>query len=147
MDQPMINDIQKKLTAIFDQVSAPLYHKGEGPFFMATHEFGNDVKFFFYEANDVETFLVDPEKMPAAFSEADFLFSATDDLDMAKIEHTNRDYALYQIRLVPDSASCRHVIQQLHATNPDQVLNIALIDEEGKIIPAVQVLNTPVLLM
>lgn len=38
MDQAMIADIRQKLIAIFDQVSEPLYHKGEGPFFMATQE-------------------------------------------------------------------------------------------------------------
>ena len=147
MDQPMINDIQKKLTDIFDQVSAPLYHKGEGPFFMATREFGGDVKFFFYEANDVETFLADPEKTPAAFAEAEFLFDATDGLDMTTIEHSQREYVLYMIRLAPDSPICRRAIQELNAKNPDHVLNIALIDADGKIIPAVTILDTPVLLM
>ena len=147
MDQPTIADIRQKLANIFDQVSAPLYHNGEGPFFMATREHKDDVKFFFYEVNDVETFLADPEKMPAAFSEANFLFSSADHLDLKAIEMTERDYVLYMIRLVPDSAVCRLAIQQLQAKNPDQVLNIALLDEEGKIIPAVNVLDNPVLLM
>ena len=66
VDQAMIADVRRKLSAIFDQVSEPLYHKGEGPFFMATQEQGGEVKFFFYEANTVEAFLADPEKLPAA---------------------------------------------------------------------------------
>ena len=147
MDQPMIADIQRKLATIFDQVSAPLYHKGEGPFFMATRILGNYVKFYFYEANDAETFLADPEKMPTAFSQANFLFSSTDDLDLTNIEFTDRYYMLYLMRLVPDFPVCRLAIQQLHETNPDQVLNVALIDAEGKIIPAITVLDSPVLLM
>ena len=44
--------------------------------------------------NTVEQFLDDPEKLPTAFAEADFLFGATDGLDM--------------IRLTPDSPACRH---------------------------------------
>ena len=147
MDQPMIADFQQKLADIFDQVSPPLYHNGEGPFFMATREQTNDVKFFFYEANNVETFLADPEKVPAAFSEANFLFSSTDDMDLTNIESTDRNYVLYLMRLVPDSPACRLAIQQLHSTNPDLLLSIALLDEEGKIIPAVTVLDSPVLLM
>ena len=147
MDQPTIADIRQKLTEIFDQVSAPLYQNGEGPFFMATREHKDDVKFFFYEVNDVETFLADPEKMPAAFSEANFLFSSTDNMDLTAIELVDRVYDLYMMRLVPDSAICRLAIQQLQVKNPDQVLNIALLDEEGKIIPAVNVLDNPVLLM
>ena len=62
----MIDDVRQKLSAIFDQVSEPLYHKGDGPFFMATQEQNGDVSFFFYEANTVESFLADPEKLPAA---------------------------------------------------------------------------------
>jgi len=147
MDQPMIADFRQKLTDIFDQVSPPLYHNGEGPFFMATQEQAGDVKFFFYEANTVETFLADPEKLPAAFSQANFLFSSTEDLDLTNVEASGRDYVLYLIRLAPDSPSCRLAIQQLQAKNPDVVLNIALLDEKGKIIPAVTILDTPVLLM
>ena len=147
MDQPMIVDIRQKLTEIFDQVSAPLYHNGEGPFFMATREFGGDVKFYFYEANDVEGFLADPEKMPAAFSHVNFLFKSADNLDLTAVERTYQFYDLYLMRLVPDSAVSRLAIKQLQAKNPDQVLNIALLDEEGQIIPAVNVLDNPVLLM
>ena len=147
MEQPTIDDIRQKLVDIFDQVSVPLYHDGEGPFFMATRELGDDVKFFVYEVNDVETFLAAPEKMPAAFSEANFLFDSADHLDLKVIDTTDRDYVLYMIRLVPDSAACRLAIQQLNGVNPDHVLNIALLDEEGKIIPAVNVLDNPVLLM
>ena len=33
---------------------------------MATQEQNGDVSFFFYEANTVEAFLADPEKLPAA---------------------------------------------------------------------------------
>ena len=66
VDQAMIADFRQKLSAIFDQVSEPLYHNGEGPFFMATLEQDGEIKFFFYEANTVETFLADPEKLPAA---------------------------------------------------------------------------------
>ena len=114
---------------------------------MATRELGDDVKFFVYEVNDVETFLAAPEKMPAAFSEANFLFSSADHLDLKAIEMTERYYVLYMIRLVPDSAACRLAIQQLNGVNPDHVLNIALLDVEGKIIPAVNVVDNPVLLM
>ena len=147
MEQPTIDDIRQKLVDIFDQVSVPLYHDGEGPFLMATRELGDDVKFFVYEVNDVETFLDDPEKMPAAFSEVNFLFSSADHLDLEAIEMTERYYVLYLIRLVPDSAACRLAIQQLNGVNPDHVLNIALLDVEGKIIPAVNVVDNPVLLM
>ena len=103
----MIADYRQKLSAIFDQVSEPLYHKGEGPFFMATQEQDGDVKFFVYEANTVEKFLDNPEKLPAAFAEADFLFGATDGLDMTGVEQSQRDYVLYMIRLAPDSPACR----------------------------------------
>ena len=147
MEQQTIDDIRQKLTDIFDQVSVPLYHEGEGPFFMATRELGDDVKFFVYEVNDVETFLAAPEKMPSAFSEANFLFSSADHLDLKAIEMTDRDYVLYMIRLVSDSAACRLAIQQLNGVNPDHVLNIVLLDAEGKIIPAVNVLDNLVLLM
>lgn len=147
MEQQTIDDIRQKLADISDQVSVPLYHDGEGPFFMTTREMGDDVKFFVYEVNDVETFLADPEKMPAAFSEANFLFSSADHLDLKAIEMTERYYVLYMMRLVPDSAASRLAIQQLNEVNPEQVLNIALLDEEGKIIPAVNVVDRPVLLM
>ena len=146
MDQLMISDIRQKLSAIFDQVSEPLYHKDEGPFFMATQEQGGDVKFFFYEANTVETFLADPLKLPAAFAEADFLFSATDGLDMTIIEQSQRDYVLYMIRLAPDSPACRLAIRKLSEQNPEQLLNIALLNELGNIVPAALMLDAPVLL-
>ena len=53
----MLYEIRQKLADIFDQVSVPLYHEGEGPFFMATREQYGDVTFFFYEFSDVEKFL------------------------------------------------------------------------------------------
>ena len=147
MEQQTIDEIRQKLADIFDQVSVPLYHEGEGPFFMATREQYGDVTFFFYEFSDVEKFLADPEQMPSAFSEANFLFSSADQLDLKAIEMTERYYVLYLIRLVPDSAACHQAIQQLNGVNPDHVLNIALLDAEGKIIPAVNVVDSPVLLM
>ena len=146
MDQAMIADYRQKLSAIFDQVSEPLYHKGEGPFFMATQEQDGDVKFFVYEANTVEKFLDNPEKLPAAFAEADFLFSATNGLDMQGIEQSHRDYVLYMIRLAPDSPACRQAIRQLNEKNPEQLLNVALIYELGNIVPAVTLVDAPVLL-
>lgn len=144
MDQLMLADIWQKLTEIFDQVSAPLYHNGEGPFFMATREQGDDMKFFFYEVNDVETFLATLEKVPAAFSAANFLFNSTDDMVLTAIEYTNQFYDLYLMRLVPDLPVCRLALQHLQAKNPNLLLNIALLDEEGKIIPAVTALNSSV---
>ena len=146
MDQLMIADVRQKLSAIFDQVSEPLYHKGEGPFFMATQEQGGEIKFFLYEANTVEAFLADPEKLPVAFAEADFLFSATDGLDMTNVEQSQRDYVLYMIRLVPDSPACRLAIRKLSEQNPEQVLNIALLNEQGNIVPAASLVDAPVLL-
>ena len=142
----MIADIRCKLTAIFDQVSEPLYHKGEGPFFMTTQEQNGDVKFFVYEANTVETFLEDPEKLPTAFAEADFLFGATDELDLKNIEQSQREYVLYMIRLAPDSPACRLAIRKLNEKNPEQLLNIALINEMGNIVPAAMLVDAPVLL-
>ena len=146
MDQTMIADLRQKLTAIFDQVSEPLYHNGEGPFFMATQEEGGDVKFFVYEANTVETFLADPEKLPTAFAAADFLFGATNGLDMKNVEQSQRSYGLYMIRLAPDSPACRLAIRQLNENNPEQLLNIALINELGNIVPAAMLVDSPVLL-
>ena len=146
MDQLMISDIRHKLSAIFDQVSEPLYHKDEGPFFMATQEQGGDVKFFFYEANTVEAFLADPQKLPAAFAEPEFLFSATEGLDMTAVEQSQRDYALYMIRLAPDSPVCRQAIRELNQTNPEQLMNIALLNDQGNIVPAALLVDAPVLL-
>ena len=146
MDKPMIDDFQYKLSAIFDQVSEPLYHKDEGPFFMATQEQGGDVKFFFYEANTVEAFLADPQKLPAAFAEPEFLFSATEGLDMTAVEQSQRDYALYMIRLAPDSPVCRQAIRELNQTNPEQLMNIALLNDQGNIVPAALLVDAPVLL-
>lgn len=146
MDKPMIDDFQYKLSAIFDQVSEPLYHKDEGPFFMATQEQGGDVKFFFYEANTVEAFLADPQKLPAAFAEPEFLFSATEGLDMTAVEQRQRDYALYMIRLAPDSPVCRQAIRELNQTNPEQLMNIALLNDQGNIVPAALLVDAPVLL-
>ena len=113
---------------------------------MATQEEDGDVKFFCYEANTVEGFLTDPEKLPAAFAEADFLFGATDGLDMEGIEQSQRDYVLYMIRLVPESPACRLAIRQLHEKNPEQLLNVALVNELGNIIPAAMLVDSPVLL-
>ena len=146
MDKPMIDDFQYKLSAIFDQVSEPLYHMDEGPFFMATQEQGGDVKFFFYEANTVEAFLADPQKLPAAFAEPEFLFSATEGLDMTAVEQSQRDYALYMIRLAPDSPVCRQAIRELNQTNPEQLMNIALLNDQGNIVPAALLVDAPVLL-
>ena len=146
MDKPMIDDFQYKLSAIFDQVSEPLYHKDEGPFFMATQEQEGDVKFFFYEANTVEAFLADPQKLPAAFAEPEFLFSATEGLDMTAVEQSQRDYALYMIRLAPDSPACRQAIRELNQTNPEQLMNIALLNDQGNIVPAALLVDAPVLL-
>ena len=146
MDQSMIADFQHKLSAIFDQVSEPLYHRGEGPFFMATQEQDGDVKFFFYEANTVETFLADPERLPAAFAGQEILFSAADGLDLTNIEQSQRDYVLYMIRLAPDSPACRQAIQALNETNPEKLLNIALLNELGNIVPAAMLVDAPVLL-
>ena len=71
-----------------------------------------------------------------AFAEADFLFSATDGLDMTNVEQSQRDYVLYMIRLAPDSPACRQAIRKLSEQNPEQVLNIALLNELGNIVPA-----------
>ena len=142
----MIADFRQKLSAIFDQVSEPLYHKGEGPFFMATQEQGGEMKFFFYEANTVEAFLADPEKLPAAFAGSELLFSATAGLDLKNIEQGQREYALYMIRLAPDSPACRLAIRKLSVQNPEQLLNIALINELGNIVPAASLVDAPVLL-
>ena len=147
MEQQTIDDIRQKLTDIFDQVSVPLYHEGEGPFFMATRELGDDVKFFVYEANDVETFLADPAHMPSAFKYPTFMINQVNGLDLTAFKSTDRVFEINMMRLVPDSAACRLAIQQLNGVNPDHVLNIALLDAEGKIIPAVNVVDSPVLLM
>ena len=146
MEQIMIDDVRRKLSAIFDQVSEPLYHKGEGPFFMATQEQDGEMKFFFYEANTVEAFLADPEKLPAAFAEVDFLFYATDGLDMTSVEQSQRDFVLYMIRLAPDSPACRLAIRKLSEQNPEQLLNIALLNELGNIVHAESLVDAPVLL-
>ena len=142
----MIADIRRKLAAIFDQVSEPLYHNGEGPFFMATQEQGGDVKFFFYEANTVEQFLADPDKLPTTFAAREFLFTATDGMDMTKVEKSQREYVLYMIRLAPDSPVCRLAIRELSEKNPEQLLNVALINELGNIVPAAMLVDSPVLL-
>ena len=97
---------------------------------MATQEQGGEITFFFYEANTVEAFLADPEKLPTAFAEADFLFSATDGLDMTNIEQSQREYVLYMIRLAPDSPACRLAIRELNQTNPEQLLHIALLNDQ-----------------
>lgn len=146
MDPTMIADLRQKLIAIFDQVSEPLYYKGEGPYFMTTLEHENEVRFFFYEVNDAESFLANPEKMPTVFTEPDFLFSATDDMDLEKIEHTERYYPLSLMRLVPDSPVCRLAIKELHEQSPELLVNIAVIDASGKISPALFILDDPVLL-
>ena len=142
----MIADFRQKLSAIFDQVSEPLYHNGEGPFFMATQEQSGEMNFFFYEANTVEAFLADPEKLPAAFAGSEFLFSATAGLDLKNIEQSQREYALYMIRLAPDSPAYRQAIRVLNETNPEQLLNIALLNELGNIVPAAALVDAPVLL-
>lgn len=145
MDKTMIADLRQKLIAIFDQVSEPLYYQGEGPYFMATLEDGDDVRFYFYEMNDVESFLADPEKMPAVFSEPDFMFASADTMDLAKLEHTGRYYSLFLMRLAPDSPVCRQAIKQIHEQNPDLLVNIALINELGNITPAVTLVDSPIL--
>ena len=147
MEQQTIDDIRQKLTDIFDQVSVPLYHDGEGPFFMTTRELGDDVKFFVYETNDVETFLADPAHIPLAFKYPTFMINQVNGLDLTAFKSTDRVFEINMMRLVPDSAACRLAIQQLNGVNPDHVLNIALLDVEGKIIPAVNVVDNPVLLM
>ena len=147
MEQQTIDDIRQKLVDIFDQVSVPLYHDGEGPFFMATRELGDDVKFFVYEANDVETFLADPAHIPSAFKYPTFMINQVNGLDLTAFKSSDRVFEINMMRLVPDSAACRLAIQQLNGVNPDHVLNIALLDAEGKIIPAVNVVDSPVLLM
>ena len=106
--------VRQKLSATFDQVSAPLYYKGEGPYFLATLEHEDDVRFYFYEVNDVESFLDDPENCLPSSLNRTFLFSATDDMDLKKIEHTGRYFHLFLMRLVPDSPVCRLAIKQIH---------------------------------
>ena len=81
-----------------------------------------------------------------AFAEADFLFSATDGLDMTNVEQSQRDYVLYMIRLVPDSPACRLAIRKLSEQNPEQLLNIALLNELGNIVHAASLVDAPVLL-
>ena len=147
MKQQTIAEVRQKLSSIFDQVSAPLYYEREGPFFMAIRERVGDVKFFVYEANDVETFLADPEYMPSTFKCPKFMINQVDGLDLTAFKSTDQAFELFMMRLVPDSAACRLAIQQLNGVNPDHVLNIALLDAEGKIIPAVNVVDSPVLLM
>ena len=142
----MIADFRRKLSAIFDQVSEPLYHKGEGPFFMATHENDDGFRFFCYELNDVESFLSAPDRMPAVFSEPDFLFRATDDLDLNKVKFTDRTFSIFLVKLVPDSAACRLAIKRLHENNSDLLGSIALINHHGKIVSSYTVLDSPVYL-
>jgi hypothetical protein len=50
------------------------------------------------------------------------------------------------MRLAPDSPACRQAIKQIHGKNPDLLVNIALIDRDGKISPALSFLDGPVLL-
>jgi hypothetical protein len=147
MDQPTIVDLHHKLANIFDHVSDPVYYNEEGPFFMAACKLGTDVQLYLYEANDVETFLADPEKLPTAFSKSFYLLKPPNDDAPEKAESINLDFTLSALRLVPDSPICRLAIQQLHAKNPDILSKIALIDAAGELIPAVTVINSPVLLM
>ena len=53
---------------------------------------------------------------------------------------------LYMIRLAPDSPACRLAIRELSKKNPEQVLNIALLNELGNIVPAAMLVDSPVLL-
>ena len=147
MKEQTIAEVRQKLSSTFDQVSAPLYFESEGPFFMAIREQVDDVKFFVYEANDVETFLADPAHIPSAFKYPTFMINQVNGLDLTAFKSTDRVFEINMMRLVPDSAACRLAIQQLNGVNPDHVLNIALLDAEGKIIPAVNVVDNPVLLM
>ena len=50
------------------------------------------------------------------------------------------------IRLAPDSPACRQAIRKLSEQNPEQVLNIALLNELGNIVPAASLVDAPVLL-
>lgn len=147
MDPTMITDLRQKLIASFDQVSEPLYHKGEGPYFMTTLEEDDDLRFCLYEMNDVESFLADPEKLPAVFSEKDFLLTATDDIAPNKTKFYWRDLHVFMRRLVPDSPVCRLAIKKLNEKNPELLEVIALINDSGKIVNSKSVLDSPVYLM
>ena len=143
MDQTTVADLRQKLIATFNQVSEHLYYKGEGPYFMATLEDDGEFRFYFYEVNDVESFLADPGKTPAVFSEPDFLFSATDDLAPNKIKFSERSFLIFMMRLVPDSPVCRLAIKKLHEQNSEILGSIALINHYGKIVSANTVLDSP----
>jgi len=146
VDQATVADLRQKLIATFTQVSEPLYYKEDGPYFMATFENDGGFRFYFYELNDVESFLADPDRIPAVFSEPDFLFRATDDLDLNKVKFTDRTFSVFLVKLVPDSPACRLAIIKLHEQNPDLLGSIALINHDGKIFSAYTVLDSPVYL-
>ena len=65
---------------------------------------------------------------------------------MTAVEQRQRDYALYMIRLAPDSPVCRQAIRELNQTNPEQLMNIALLTDQGNIVPAALLVDAPVLL-
>ncbi len=85
MDQTVIADLRQLLCASCDHVSELIYYQSEGPYIMTTYEDYDDVCFCFYEMNDVESFLADPEKKPAVFADNTFLSNLTKQMNLHQL--------------------------------------------------------------
>jgi hypothetical protein len=145
MDQTVFADLRQLLCASCDQVSEPIFYKGEGPYIMTMYEDYDDVCFCFNEMNDVESFLADPGKKPAVFADDDFLLNIAEKMNLTKIldERGLATYHLFRHRFVLDALVCREAIRELHKHSPELVKGILLIDSRGNISPGETVVPGP----
>lgn len=145
MDQTVIADLRQLLFASCDHVSEPIYYQGEGPYIMTTYEDYDDVCFYFYEMNDVESFLADPGKKSAVFADGVFLLNLEKQMNLYQLldERGLSTYHLFRDRLAPDALVCREAIRELHKYNPELVKGIKLIDNRGNFSPGEAVVPGP----
>ena len=142
----MLLEFHRICTTLYEQVSAPHYYQGQGPYLMALTTNRENYEFHCYEIMDADTFLTAPEESPPAFQEPEFLFGIADTLNLDGIKNTGLDFHLQLRRVIPDSPTCRVTLQKINKTNPDLVAKFFLIDDSGKMFPATDILFKPVLL-
>ena len=117
----------------YDHLSSPLYYHEEGPYLIALDTKNNPCTLYLYEFLDPETFLANPQKVPPAFRDDDFIWPIIDDMDFDEKESKLQTAQILKLKVVPPTLACQMQVKKMYRTCPPQASRIFFMADSGKL--------------